>query len=812
MSSGADAVDGIAIIGLAGRFPGAANVAEFWANLVAGRETISTLSDAQLLAAGFDPAVLRADPSFVPARGILDRPDWFDAAFFGISPREAEVMDPQQRVFLEEAWTALEDAGIDPARSPGAIGVFAGMSNNTYFTHNVAGNPELLDAVGPLTAMMANEKDYLATRTAYKLDLRGPALNIYTACSTSLVAVCQAVSALQTYQCDIALAGGISITFPQERGYESQEGGITSPDGHCRAFDRAAAGTVFSSGVGIVVLKRLADALNDGDRVVAVIKGAALNNDGASKVSFTAPSVEGHAEVIALAHALAGFTPETISYVEAHGTATPLGDPIEIAGLTQAFGSTARKTCALGSVKTNIGHLDAAAGIAGLIKTALALQHRQLPASLHFNEPNPQLQLESSPFYVNDQLRPWPQQTTPRRAGVSSFGVGGTNAHVVLEEAPDALPGTASVRPQVLVLSAKTAQALENASRQLAVHLPDALADAAFTLQTGRQAFNHRRCIVANSRAEAAEALCTLDPKRVFSRIQERRDPPVAFMFPGQGAQQAGMGAQLYADEPIFREAMDRCAELLRPILGDDLRPIMFAADAARLTQTRYTQPALFVMGYASAQLWLSRGVQPDAFLGHSVGEYVAATLAGVFSLEDALQLVTQRAGLVQALPPGAMLAVRMSEAELAPLLGAQLSLAALNSPKLSVISGPSTAVDTLEATLAAQSVATRKLATSHAFHSAMMEPAVAPFTALVKKLCHCTSRRSVFSPTSRATGSPTHRRQIRLLGVASARDRALCRGPRAPAGKWSARAARMRTGADLGSARAPARRILHRA
>lgn len=501
--------EGIAIIGLAGRFPGAQNVAEFWANLVAGRETISRHAEDS------------SRPNYVAARGILDRPEWFDASFFGLTPKEAEVIDPQQRVFLEEAWTALEDAGIDPARPPGPIGIFAGMSNNTYWANNVSTRPDLIESVGWLNAMMGNEKDYLATRVAYKFDLRGPAINLYTACSTSLVAVCQACTSLLNFQCDAALAGGISITFPQERGYEYHEGGITSPDGHCRTFDAQAAGTVFSHGVGVVVLKRLADAIAAGDQIYAVIKGHALNNDGSSKVSFTAPSVDGHAEVIALAQGFADFPPDSISYIEAHGTATPLGDPIEIAGLTTAFRAETQRTgfCAIGSVKTNIGHLDAAAGVAGLIKTALALKHGKIPPSLHFTTPNPTLELASSPFFVNTALRDWNE--SPRRAGVSSFGVGGTNAHVVLEDAPAPTSQTSTSGPQLLVLSARSLRALEgtteNLGRFLRAHSELPLADVACTLQQGRHTFAFRRFVVANSTAEAGRLLLRRDRRRVFT-------------------------------------------------------------------------------------------------------------------------------------------------------------------------------------------------------------------------------------------------------------------------------------------------------
>ncbi|HYR58581.1 MAG TPA: polyketide synthase, partial [Chthoniobacteraceae bacterium] len=523
--------DGIAIIGLAGRFPGARDAREFWKNLVAGRDTITRFTDEQLAAAGHDPAKLRALPGYVAARGLVEKPEWFDREFFGIGPKEAEVMDPQHRVFLEIAWEALEDAACDPSRYAGLIGVFAGMSNNTYFPFFVSQRRDLLDAVGMVSAVIANEKDFLTTRLAYKLNLRGPALNIQTACSSSLVTVCVACQNLLDHQCDVALAGGISLTFPQDRGYFFQDGSMTSPDGSCRPFDERANGTVFSSGAGIVVLKRLADALADRDHIYAVIKGHALNNDGAQKVGFAAPSVSGHSEVIALAQAVAGIAPETISYIEAHGTATALGDPVETAGLTQVFRETtgARQFCAFGSVKGNIGHCDAASGIASLIKCALAFEHAQLPPTLHCAQPNPALHLAESPFFLNTALRDWPRTESPRRAGVSSFGVGGTNAHVVLEEAPLARTEPADDVPHLVVLSAKTAAALEQRAHELAGYFqaevtaaaraqralpnpvilseaqrseeplisaggggaePASLADIAFTLHEGRQTFS----------------------------------------------------------------------------------------------------------------------------------------------------------------------------------------------------------------------------------------------------------------------------------------------------------------------------------
>lgn len=748
--------DGIAIVGMAGRFPGADSVEQFWANLLAGRESVSFFSDEELAESGLDAAELRRHGHYVAARGLLKDVDCFDAAFFGIHPREAEVMDPQQRVFLETCWAALERAGYPPNQMPGTVGVFAGSSFNTFYLHALHEKPELIELVGSDQVMFGNEKDYVATRVAYKLGLKGPALNVATACSTSLVAVCQACQCLLTYHCDMALAGAVSITVPQKRGYYHDDGQIGSGDGHTRAFDAQAAGTVFGNGVAVVVLKRLEEAVRDGDQIYAVIKGAAINNDGSQRVSFGAPGVEGQSQVIAMAHALAEVDPATITCVEAHGTATPLGDPIEVAGLTKAFrlATEATQFCALGSVKTNVGHLDVAAGVAGLIKMSLALHHKTIPASLHFTRPNPKLELEASPFYVNATRQDWKTAAgVPRRAGVSSFGTGGTNAHVVLEEAP-ALPASGPSRPcQLLILSAKTPDALERATASLSGHLKETaldldsgdalreLADAAFTLQTGRSEFVHRRVVVCEEASEGGAALERRDPKRVFTHHQQLVDPPVIFMFPGQGAQYAGMGAELYRHEPVFRAEVDRCADWLRPLLDIDLRTVVFPASGSEqeaeelLIQTRLTQPALFVIEYALAKLWMSWGVQPAAMIGHSVGEYVAGCLAGVLTLEDALSLVARRGALVQAQPGGAMLSIRLAANEVSPLLDGRLAIAAINSPNLCVVSGPHDAIVELETQLAAQGVVARHLHTSHAFHSPMMDPVLSPFTELVRQV-----------------------------------------------------------------------------
>ncbi|MEO8425663.1 MAG: type I polyketide synthase [Verrucomicrobiota bacterium] len=745
-------IEGIAIIGMAGRFPGAKSIPEFWRNLVGGVESISNFTDDELQASGIDSELLK-DSTYVKARSVLEDVDLFDAGFFGFTAREAENTDPQHRIFLECAWQALENAGYVPENYRGAIGVYAGSSLNTYLLANLCSNRKFIEdlvnafQVEGYQLLVGNDKDYLATRVSYKLNLKGPSMSVQTACSTSLVAVCQACQSLLGYQCDMALAGGVSISFPQKRGYRYQEGAIASADGHCRAFDANAQGTVFGSGVGIVVLKRLSDALEDGDTVYAVIKGSAVNNDGSSKVSYMAPSVDGQAEVITLAHALAGVSADTISYVETHGTGTPLGDPIEIVGLTQAFRSTttAKGFCAIGSLKPNVGHLEAAAGVTGLIKTALALTHKLIPPSLHYERPNPKIDFENSPFYVNTKLTEWKAGATPRRAGVSSFGVGGTNAHAILEEAPDEEPSLQSRPAQLLLLSARTISALDAATRNLADHLKQNpninLADVAFTLQRGRRVFEQRRSVVCQDIDDARTALEKLDSKRAFSQAATHSEPPIVFMFPGQGAQYVNMGSELYHAEPVFREQVDLCSKLLEPILGLDLRTILYPLEEneeearRQLTQTFVTQPALFVMEYALAKLWVSWGVRPQAVIGHSVGEYVAACLAGVFALDDALRLVAARARMIQELPSGSMFAVRLAETDLRPLLGEHLSLAAVNAQSNCVVSGPDESADRLHQQLSERNIACRRLCTSHAFHSEMMDSILVPFTELVRQV-----------------------------------------------------------------------------
>lgn len=731
--------DPIAIIAVAGRFPGAADVDAFWRNLCDGRDSITTFGDADL-DPGL-PAATTADPSYVKRRGIIDGVEDFDSAFFGITPRDAELMDPQQRVFLELCWTCLERGGYAPDATTRPVGVFAGMHNASYFQHHVARHPDLAAQLGEFLVMLGNEKDYVATRVANRLNLTGPAISLNTACSTSLVAVAQAVGNLRSGLCDMALAGGVSITCPPRSGYVHQEGSMLSPDGRTRSFDASAQGTVFSDGAGVVLLKRLDDALADGDAVHAVILGAAVNNDGRDKASFTAPSVDGQAAVISAALAVAGVDARSIGYVEAHGTATPLGDPVEVEALTQAFRvqTADRGFCRIGSVKSNVGHTVIAAGAAGLIKTALALEHELLPPSLHVDAPNPKIDFAGSPFTINTAATPWRRGAAPRRAGVSSFGVGGTNAHVIVEEAPQRPASPAADGPQRLQLSARSRAALDEASSQLAAYLdahPDVnLADVAFTLQVGRSAFAHRLAVVAASAAEAADALRSADhPRRAVRQTGAARQPLV-WVFPGQGAQYARMGAGLYGHDAAFSEAFDRCLAAADDTLPFSLRERLLGGDAEALRATAVTQPALFCLEYALGWAWRMQGVESVALIGHSVGEFAAAALAGVMTVEDAAHLVARRGLLMQGMPAGTMLSVRLSADAVRAQMPAALSLAADNGPAASVVAGPADAVAAFESTLQAAGVATRRLDTSHAFHSSMMDPAAEQFEADVRRV-----------------------------------------------------------------------------
>ncbi|NNB93288.1 acyltransferase domain-containing protein [Corallococcus exiguus] len=744
-----DAVDGgeerIAIVGLSGRFPGARTLEGFWEMLRRGGDARRVPTDAELDDAGV-PQALRAHPQWVRSSYVLEGATDFDAGLFGYSPREAELMDPQQRIFMECAWESLDNAGYDPGRFKGAVAVYASVSLSSYLLRALMRQPDLMDAAGSFGVMLANDKDYVATRVSHRLGLRGPSATVQTACSSSLVALHLACQSLLSGESDMALAGGSSVSFPQTAGYLYQEGMIFSPDGYCRAFDAKANGTVRGAGAAVVVLKRLSDALKDGDTIHGVLLGTAVNNDGAGKVGFTAPSVEGQAAVIAEALAISGVTPDDIQYVEAHATGTPLGDPIEVAALNQAFGGkeTGQKRVALGSLKAAIGHLDAAAGIAGVVKTVLAMEHGEIPASPHFQQANPVIDFDAGPFFVPSQPRPWTSPNGPRRAGVSAFGIGGTNTHVILEEAPKAAAPAPSRRAwHVLPLSARTPAALDAATERLAAHLdanPNvSLADVAYTLQVGRHAHEHRRAVVVKDVADAKAAL--RDARRLLGGSGTNTRRPVVFLFSGQGSQYVDMGRGLYEQEPVFRTEVDACAEKLKPHLGLDLRTVLYPPADGRekateqLKQTSLTQPSLFVIEYALAKLWASWGVTPQAMVGHSIGEYVAACLSGVFSLDDALALVATRGRLMQSLPSGSMLSVRMTPEALAPLMDARISVAAVNAPGFTVVAGPTDAVDALQAKLEAQKVEVSRLHTSHAFHSHMMDPIVEEFRQAVAKV-----------------------------------------------------------------------------
>lgn len=735
----------IAIVGMAAHLPGAASVAVYWKNLLDGVESIRPLTEAELLAAGEDPARLR-HPRYVPAAAPLDGFADFDPEFFGFSQKEAAILDPQHRQFLEVAWEALEDAAHPPESFPGQVGVFAGCGMGSYFYFNICSNPALVADTGMfLLRHTGNDKDFLATRVSHVFDLKGPSINVQTACSTSLVAVHMAAQALLNGEVDMALAGGVTVELPQGRGYVFEEGEILSPDGHCHAFDHRAAGTVFGSGAACLVLRRLSDALAEGDHIWAVLKGSAVNNDGAAKAGYLAPSVEGQARCISEAQAVAGVAPETVGYVECHGTGTFLGDPIEVAALTQAFGPSDVAYARIGSVKTNIGHLDTAAGAASLIKAAMVVHHGEIPPSLGYEAPNPAIAFDGSPFRVADRRMALPRLGAPRRAGVNSLGVGGTNAHAILQEPPERAASGESDWPfQPIVVSARSKAALDAASARLAAHLrahpEQPLADVAWTLKEGRRAFDKRRVLVARDHAEAADLLEGRDARRIWSH--DRLDAPeVVFMFPGGGAQFAGMARDLYDTEPEFRDWMDRGLAVLDRLLDYDIRDLWLPAagqEAAandRLKRPSVQLPLIMIVEYALAKLYESWGIRPAALVGHSMGENTAAALAGVMSFEDCIGLVHLRGTLFDTVPPGGMLSVPMDAADLGTRLPADCDMASVNAPGLCVVSGPDSALAALAQAMAAEGVETQRIAINIAAHSRMLEPILDRFGAYLRSI-----------------------------------------------------------------------------
>lgn len=737
----------IAIIGLAGRFPGANDPEEFWRNIAEGRDSITRFTDEQLLREGvtrdeFD------DIHYVRAAGVLGNIKNFDADFFGFTPREAQLMDPQIRLFMECAWEAIEDAGYDSSTYSGRIGVFGGSSRNAYYQDNIRPEPNTLDAASKYQLHLLNAPDFLTTQVSFKLNLTGPSITIQTACSTSLVAVHMACQSLLGGECDIALAGGSSIRLPHGVGYTYVPGLILSPDGYCRAFDRKANGTVGGSGVGVVALKRLNDAVADGDVIHAVIKGTAVNNDGGNRLNFSAPRTDGQAEVILAAQSVASVTADSIRYVEAHGTGTSIGDPIEFAGLVRAFRSTTdrRQYCALGSVKTNIGHLDATAGIAGLMKAVFAIKNGKIPPTLHFNSPNESIDLANSPFYISTELTEWPSDVTLRRAGVSSFGMGGTNVHLILEQAPEKLWSSPGRSYAILPISAKTTSALISVRKHLVDWIEadsgrTPLADVGYTLQTGRSSFARRSALIGKIGDDASQSVSLQDADQGFKRVNETIPRSLVFMFPGQGSQRIDMAKDLFSSEPVFRRTLEHCAILLRPHYSNDLVSLLYpeggdTSEASnQIMSTENAQLAIFVVEYSVAILLQSWGVEPQAYIGHSLGEYVAATLSGVFKLEDALRLIAERGRLMQSCPPGKMLAVALTEEETAQRLGSRLSLAACNANESCVVSGDEDEIIKLSDELRREHILSSVLQTSHAFHSGMMEPVVGRLHRLISEV-----------------------------------------------------------------------------
>lgn len=739
----------IAIVGMAGRFPGADSVWTFWDNLRRGKESIVDLSEGELVAAGVGEKAL-ANHAYVRRAAIMDGVDEFDAEFFGFTPQAARMMDPQHRLFLQCAWHALEDAGYYPEHIDGSVGVYGTSSASGYLLHNLMSHqdPRMIIGQGATFEMvnlsLQNDKDHLATRVSHQFNLRGPALSVQTACSSSLVAVHLACQSILSGECDMALAGGASIRVPHRVGYWHEPGSMVSATGHCRPFDVRSDGTIFGSGVAVVVLKSLQSALDDGDQIHAVIRGSAINNDGSIKMNYAAPNAAGQAEAIAEAHVVADVDASSVSYVETHGTGTPLGDPIEIEGLRQAFAiSTATRPgpCYVGSVKSNIGHLEAASGVAGLIKAILCLKHRAIPATLHFTRPNPELHLDRGPFVVRSEYGPWDWEGV-RRAGVSSFGVGGTNAHVVLEEAPPVSASASQAGPQVLLLSARTPESLEESRSALAAMLsgPDELRlpDVAYTLSRRRKE-NIRLAAVVDNQQHAAAVLGTAENDNVFIgepvHTDESSSQRVVFLFPGQGAQYAGMAHGLYEFEPVFAEYFDQCAAAFVDELGIDLRAEVFNGAGRSLERTDRAQPALFAVEYALAKLIESYGVRAAALAGHSIGEYVAATVAGVFDLPTAVKAVSVRARLMHAAARGVMVAVALSPDAVAEYLSSDVDIATINDPGSCVVAGSEENIRKFSDRLAQEGIVARRVRTSHAFHSRMMDPVIPEFTGFMSGL-----------------------------------------------------------------------------
>lgn len=755
----------IAIIGMSGRFPMAKNIHEYWENLINGKECFTQLSDEQITATGVKPDLLK-DPNYVKVSPFLEDYDKFDPQFFGYSPREASMMDPQQRLFLECCWEAFEDAGYNADVYDEPVGVFGGSAINTYMIFSGVYNRFYTEF---LPSVVGNDNSFLANRVSYQLNLNGPAVTVQTACSSSLVSIHLSIQSLLSGECTMALAGGVAVWVPHGAGHLYKEGNVFTKDGHCRAFDAKATGTIFGSGAGVVLLKRLDDAIRDADNIYAVIKGSAINNDGAKKTDYTAPSVDGQAEVIVEALANAGVSAEDISYVETHGTGTFIGDPIEIRALTKAYRAFTDRNgyCSIGSVKPNIGHLDASAGAAGLIKAVMALKYKMIPPSINFDEPNPAIDFENSPFYVNKSLRKWESEDeSPLLAGVTSLGMGGTNAHVILQEAPVIeKPNVEDQWPLLITYSAKKESALDDYSAKLAEFLKKnpytSLPNVAYTLQTGRKEFSHRRFLVAESRDGAIEKLEKLPASSVKTFSDHAEDRDVVFLFPGQASQYVNMGLDLYLSNTVFKKHLDNCAEILKPIIDVDIRKMIFPTPGheesatEQLQNTVYAQPAIFSIEYSLAMFWIDLGIKPVAVLGHSMGEFTAACIAGVFDLETGLKLIAMRGSIMQELELGSMLAVMLPPSEVEKYLNDRLSISVINTPTSCVLSGDTEAIEAIKKVFDAKDIYTRLLETSHAFHSHMMDPVLEKYRDFVSAMTFSPPSIPVLSATRADWTSP---------------------------------------------------------
>jgi len=740
----------IAVVGLSCRFPGALNIEDYWNNLVHGNETISHFSKEELINSLISNELLE-NPNYVKARGILKDIDKFDADFFGFNPRDARITDPQHKLLMECVWQALETAGYVPEKTKGIIGLYASMADSSYLINNLCKNAEILQNIDWLQMRIATSMMSLATQISYRLNLTGPSININTACSSALVSIATACQALIDYQCDIAIAGAVAIYTPEKTGYLYQEGGIESPDGHCRSYDSGANGTVFSNGAGVTVLKRMSDAIQDGDYIYGVIKGWNVNNDGADKVGYTAPSIDGQVKCIISALAFANITPDSLQFIEGHGTGTTLGDAIELTAFAKAFAlqTKNKQFCAIGSVKPNIGHTDVAAGMASFIKAVLALKNKTIPPTLNYQTPNSKIDLQNGPFYVNSERLDWPRGVEPRRAGVNSLGIGGTNAFLVLEEFDQPKKERSTREHQLLLLSAKTKTALEKQSQNLIqnlekIHSPNEFADIAYTLQVGRADFKYRKAILCNSVQDALTKLMDTainlnhTTHTLYRQHDEAISPKVVFMFSGQGTHYLGMGKVLYETESAFSELVDLCCQSMDSALKEDVYALIQGnlLEADKIQDTRIVQPALFVLEYALAKFWMHYGVQPEALIGHSLGEYSAAAISGVITLKDAIKLITFRARLMATTAPGGMLQVEQTIEEVQPLLNqTSVSIAAINTAQQCVLSGSLEEIIHLEQKFQTKGIPTQRLKVNYAFHSKLMDPILEEYKVALEKI-----------------------------------------------------------------------------